>query len=87
LVIYGLDNAKIAIKKEFGYAKKENVTKKEELQEIIKWCVDIGLKRIDKINNLTLKEYVKCLDIVKRSVNRHSEYGNRGYYEFIKDFV
>ena len=60
--IFALENAKIAIKQEFGFA-------------------------INEINDLNLKEYVKRIDKIKRSVERHSEYGRRGYYEFIKDFV
>ena len=85
--IFALENAKIAIKKEFGYAKNERVTNMEEAQGIIQWCVAIGKERIDTTNNLTLKEYVKRIEKIKKSVNRHSKYGTRGYYEFIKEYV
>ena len=85
--MFALENAKIAIKKEFGYAKNEKVTKMPEAQGIIEWCVDIGKQRIDKVNNLTLKEYVNRIEKIIKSVNRHSKYGNRGYYEFIKKYV
>jgi hypothetical protein len=84
---FALENAKIAIKKEFGYAKNERVTNMEEAQGIIQWCVDIGLARIDKINDLTLKEYINRIEKIRKSVNRHSKYGSRGYYEFIKKYV
>ncbi len=47
----------------------------------------IDVCRNDKDNNLTLKEYVKRLDKMKKSVNRHSKYGTRGYYEFIKKYI
>lgn len=85
--IFALENAKIAIKKEFGYAKNESVTNMKEAQGIIQWCVDIGKERIGESNNLTLKEYVKRIDKIRKSVNRHSKYGTRGYYEFIKKYV
>lgn len=85
--IYGLDNAKLAIKKEFGYAKNQKVTNMPKVQGIINWCIEVGLARIDKINDLTLKEYVDVLETIKRSVKRHSHDGDRGYYEFIRDFV
>ena len=85
--IFALDNAKIAIKKEYGYAKNERVVKSETTKGIIDVCIDIGKERIDKVNNLTLKEYINRIEKIKRSVKRHSEYGTRGYYEFIKRFV
>lgn len=85
--MFALDSAKVAIKKEFGYAKNERVRSKEETQGIINWCVAIGLERIDKVNNLTLKEYINRLEKIRKSVERHSKFGTRGYYEFIKNYV
>ena len=85
--IFALENAKIAIKQEFGFAKNEKVSIDADTKGIIDWCVSVGNERINKINDLNLKEYVKMIDKIKRSVERHSEYGRRGYYEFIKDFV
>jgi len=85
--IFAVENAKIAIKKQYGFAKNETVTSKEETQGIIQWCVSIGLERIEKVNNLTLKEYTNRLDKIVKSVKRHSQYGTRGYYEFIKKYV
>lgn len=87
LCINGLENAKIAIKQQFGYAKNESVTSSEELQGIIDWCVSLGLERIDKVNDLTLKDYVQRIDKIKKSVKRHSEFGRRGYYNFIKEYI
>ena len=84
--IFALDNAKIAIKQEFGFAKNENVSVDDDTKGIIDWCVSVGKERINKINDLNLKEYVKKIDKVKRFVERHSYFGRRGYYEFIKDF-
>ncbi len=85
--VFALENAKIAIKKEFGYAKNEQVTTMEQAQGIINWCVNVGLGRIDKVNNLTLKEYTNRLEKVRKSVKRHSKFGVRAYYEFIKNYV
>jgi hypothetical protein len=85
--IFALENAKTAIKKEFGYAKNEKITSTEELLGVIDWCVALGLERIDKTNGLTLKEYVARIEKIRKSVKRHSAYGRRGYYEFIKQYV
>jgi hypothetical protein len=85
--MFALDNAKIAIKKEFGYARNEHVTYTEEIQGIINWCVAVGLERIDKVNNLTLKKYINKLEKIQKSMERHSKFGARGYYEFIKNYV
>ncbi|MFO8146283.1 MAG: hypothetical protein R6U03_02725 [Gillisia sp.] len=51
--------------------------------------IEVGLKKEydNNPNDLSLKEYVKRIDKVKRSVERHAKYGKRGYYEFIKNFL
>ena len=85
--IFALDNAKIAIKKEFGYAKNEQIKNTERTQGIISWCVSVGLERIEKVNNLTLKDYIGRLEKIKKSVKRHSKYGSRGYFEFVRKYV
>ncbi len=85
--MFALENAKIAIKKEFGYAKNERVTSMEEAQGIVQWCLEVGVERIDKENNLTLREYINRIEKIRKSVKRHSKYGTRGYYEFIKNYV
>ncbi len=85
--IFALEQAKIAVKKEFGYARNERVTNIEEVQGIIRWCVDVGKERIETINNLTLKEYINRIEKIRKSVNRHSKYGSRGYYDFIKKYL
>ena len=87
LCIFGLENAAIAIKHEFGFAKGQKVNPNPDIEGIIKHCVEVGLLRIGKMNDLTLKEYLARLEKVKRSVKRHSAYGIRGYYEFIKNFL
>mgnify|MGYP000532481237 CR=1 FL=1 len=85
--IFALENAKVAIKKEFSYAKNERITDMEEVQGIISWCVALGLERIGNVNDLTLKEYVARIEKIRKSVKRHSNYGRRGYYDFIKHYV
>jgi len=87
LCIFALDNAKIAIKQNFGYAKNERVKAQPTIEGIINSCLEIGKVRIDKINNLTLKEYLKRIDKIQSSVKRHSSFGTRGYYEFIRKYV
>jgi len=87
LCMFALENAKVAIKKKFGYAKNEGVTDMPELQGIIEWCVSLGLDRIGKVNDLTLREYVVRIEKIRRSVKRHSDFGQRAYYDFIKKYV
>jgi hypothetical protein len=81
LCALAIDNAKIAIKQQFGFAKNEHVTSAEDAQAVIDWRVTVGLERIGKINDLTLKEYVSRLEKIKSSVVRHSKDGKRSYYE------
>jgi hypothetical protein len=86
LCIFALENAKIAVKQQFGYAQNESVSKHNEVQGVINWCVTIALERIDKVNGLTLKEYLARIEKIRRSVQLHSGGGSRSYYEFIRDF-
>ena len=85
--IFALEHAKIAIKKQFGFASNEKVTDLEEVRGIIDWCVTLGLGRVKENQDLPLKEYVKRIEKVKKSVKRHSKFGARAYYEFIKKFT
>ncbi len=85
--IFALDNAKIAIKKEFGYAKNEKIAGSEEIQGIIAGCVSMGLERIGKINDLALRDYLARIEKIRKSVIRHSRNGRRGYYEFIRHYL
>ena len=87
ICVFALENAKVAIKKEFGFAKNEKVTDMKTAQGIIEWCVAIGLERIDKGNDLTLKEYLAQLERIRKSVVKHSKSGTRGYFQFIKKYV
>jgi hypothetical protein len=87
ICIFALENSRVAIKKEFGFAKNEKVTDMEAAKGIIEWCVSIGLERIDTVNNLTLKEYLSRVEKIRKSVVRHSKSGTRSYFEFIKNYV
>ena len=87
ICVFALENAKIAIRKECGFAKNEKVTDHLLAKGIINWCIAIGIERIGKVNNLTLAEYLARIEKIKRSVKRHSAYGARGYYEFIRNYV
>jgi hypothetical protein len=84
-VAFALDVGKIATKQQYGFAKSQNGTAGPEQQAIVLHVVAVGAKHIGK--NLTLDTYVKCIDQVRRSVERHSSYGVRGYYEFIRGFL
>lgn len=87
LCMLALDNAKIAIKQEFGFARNESAARTDATAGIIDDCVARGLARIGKINDLTLKEYLARLDKIRGSVVRHHALGGkRGYYNFIKKF-
>ena len=86
LCILALENAKIAAKQQFGYAKNESVSSAVEIQGVIDWCAAVARERVGKINDLTLKEFVARLEKIKRSVQRHSGAGSRSYFEFIRKY-
>lgn len=87
LCVFGLENAVIAVKQKFGYAKNEKVSDHPMTRGIIEWCVQVGETRVGGLNNLTLREYTALINKIKKSVILHSSFGERGYYEFIKDYV
>jgi hypothetical protein len=87
LCIFALENAKVAVKKQFGFAKNERVTDNALTSGVVEWCVAVAVDRIGKVNGLTLAEYLARIDKIKRSVKRHSAYGERGYYEFIREYL
>jgi len=84
-VVFALEVGKIAIKQIHGYAKSQNGTGEPIHQGVIQHVVKVGKEHIGK--GLSLDDYVKCVDKVKRSVERHRSYGLRGYYDFIKKFL
>lgn len=85
--IFALDNAKIAVKKHFGFAKNQRVPDHPLTQGIILGCVVVADERVGKINDLSLQEYLDRIEKIKRSVIRHSKFGARGYYEFIREYI
>ena len=86
-VAMALDHAKVALKQEFGFAKKETVSDEWLIQGIIEKVKVIGCKWIADHEDIDVRCVVSLVDKVKRSVNRHSSHGLRGYYEFVKNFV
>ena len=84
-VMFALEIGKIAIKQAHGYAKSQNGTPGPEHQAVVRHVVATGARHIGK--ELTLDEYVKCIDKVKRSVERHRSHGMRGFHEFIRKFL
>lgn len=59
----------------------------DERATIRKACVSIAVETIDEANGVSLKDYLSLLEKIKRSVERHSEDGTRGYYEFVRRYV
>ena len=87
-VVFALGKAKAAIKQRFGYGKglnSEPDTPSEGL--IIAGVVTAGMERIGTGERMPLDTYLRCIDQVARSVERHRAYGIRGYFEFITDYV
>jgi hypothetical protein len=87
LCILALDNAKVAVKQQFGFAKNESVSSAEDIQDVIRWCVDIATQRVDRVNDLSLKECVARIDKIRRSVQLHAGAGSRSYFDFIKNYL
>ena len=86
LCILALDSGKIAIKHRFGFAQNESVASGADARGLVDWFVVVGLERIGKVNDLTLKEYVARLEKIKKSVVFHSGGGSRSYYQFIRSY-
>ena len=86
LCIFALENAKIAAKQQFGYAKNETIASVAVIQGVVQWCVSIARSRVGKVNDLTLKEFLARIEKIKRSVELHSGAGSRSYYEFIRKY-
>lgn len=84
--IFGLENAKIAVKQHFGFGKSETIKRHAETDNIINNLAQLADKH-HQANNLTPKEFITQLDKISRSVRRHSEHGHRAYYQFVKDYI
>lgn len=64
LCVFALGAAKIAVKKQFGFARNERVPDNALARGIVEWCVAVAVDRIGKVNDLTLAEYLTRLDKV-----------------------
>lgn len=87
LCIVALDNAILALKQKFGFARNETVLCRPAIDGIVAHVVDIGLVSIGNQADLTLKDYIAIINKVKKSVIRHSAFGPRAYFDFVKDYV
>lgn len=87
LCIIGLDNSIIALKQQSGFAKNETVLSRPAIDGIVAHVVNLGVDSIGKMDELTLKDYVAAINKIKKSVIRHSAFGPRAYFDFIKDYV
>ncbi len=83
---FALDNAKIAIKRQFGFAQNERVSSAPSVVPVVAAMVALGLERIDKDNGLNLRGFVARLDKIRASVRRHQQYGSRAYYQVVSDY-
>lgn len=84
---FALDQAKIAAKQRFGFAKNESCKVGPDQQGIVDWCAEVAAQRVDNANEPTLKEYLALLDKVRRSVRRHAPDGKRSCFYFIREFL
>ena len=84
-----LDNAKIGCKHQFGFAQNETMSGAEEIRGIVLVCMAIAQKQVGELETVTLKEYVACLEKIRRSVDRHADGGGggRSYYEFVRHYL
>lgn len=87
LCILGLENAKVAVKQHFGFAKNELVSRAEDIQDVIRWCVQVAVERVERRGDLSLKDYLARIEKIRRSVRLHASAGSRSYYEFIKHYL
>jgi hypothetical protein len=87
LCVIALDNAAVALKHHFGYAKNETVRSSPVFDGVVAGVVEIGLESIGQNDTLTLKAFLAAVIKVKKSIIRHSAYGSRAYYDFIQDYV
>jgi hypothetical protein len=87
MCILGLDNSVIALKHHFGFARNETVLSRPGIDDIVEHVVDVGIRATDEVNDVTLKDFIGVINKIKKSVIRHSAFGPRAYYDFIKNYV
>ncbi|WP_426107834.1 hypothetical protein [Massilia sp. TSP1-1-2] len=87
LCIIGLDNSIIALKQKFGFAKNEMVLRHPAIDGIVAHVVNLGVDSIGNAGELTLKDFIGVINKIRKSVIRHSVFGPRAYFDFVKDYV
>ena len=87
LCVLGLDNAIVALKQKFGFAKNEVVLSRPSIDGIVEYVCSVGLDNIGNQEELTLKDFIAVINKIKKSVIRHSAFGPRAYFNFVKDYV
>lgn len=87
LCIIGLDNAVIALKQQFGFARNETVLHRPGVDGVVEHVMGVGLAHIGNTEGLTLKEYIVVVHKIRRSVVRHAELGPGAYFNFIREYV
>ncbi len=91
-VVLALGKAKAAIKQRFGFGFGDGKGLRSEPDtpsegSIFARVVTIGMERIGTGERMPLDAYVRCIDQVARSVERHRAFGVRGYFAFITNCV
>lgn len=87
MCVLGIDNAVLALKQHYGFAKNETVLKRPVIDDIVESLVALGVAAIDEKMDVSLKDFIAVLTKIKKSVIRHSAFGPRAYYDFVKNYV
>ncbi|NHZ81575.1 hypothetical protein F2P44_20175 [Massilia sp. CCM 8695] len=87
LCIVALDNAIVALKQKFGFARNETVLSRPAIDGIVAHVVELGVKHIGNQDGLTMKDYIAVINTIRKSVIRHSACGPHAYFNFVKDYV
>lgn len=87
ICIIALDNAIIALKQHYGFARNETVLQRPLIDLIVTSIVDIGVECIETMDDVVLKDFVAVVTKIRKSVQRHSAFGPRAYYDFVKKYV
>lgn len=87
LCVVGLDNAIIALKQAFGFARNETVLRRAGIDLVVAHVVKVGTDNISATGEPSLKDFIVLVNKVKRSVVRHSAFGPRAYFDFVSGYV
>ncbi len=86
-VAFALGAAIIAFKKTQGYAKNESVSGDHDIQGIISACIRIAKEHVKPTGPLLASDFIKCIEKVQRSVERHANHGPRAYFNFVRRYL